>query len=67
MTGGFHLCMHLDERGFPCNRRTMRPLSMCSLHREKTGVLRTRPKRAEYQRTFRAKRRMEREAAGVIG
>lgn len=29
------LCLHLDPRGRPCNRRTMRPLSLCDQHRER--------------------------------
>lgn len=50
----FRLCLHLDARGYPCNRRTMKPLSLCSLHRPKVVTSGTRMG-AEYQRQRRAK------------
>ncbi len=33
-SGGHWLCIHLDASGRPCNRRTMKPLTCCVLHRE---------------------------------
>jgi hypothetical protein len=51
----FCLCLHLDARGFPCNRRTMRPLSLCSLHRPKArGGTHAGPT-PEYQRKRKAR------------
>jgi hypothetical protein len=55
VAGHFWLCLHLDERGRPCNRHTMRPLSLCSVHRPKAkGETRPGPS-AEYQRARRAR------------
>lgn len=53
----FWLCLHLDARGRPCNRRTMKPLSMCSLHRPASVPVKRQGSRAEYQRDRRAAQR----------
>jgi hypothetical protein len=53
----FWLCLFLDAKGCPCNRRTMRPLSMCALHREAPASKPRTASRAEYQRNRRATQR----------
>jgi hypothetical protein len=58
VTDHFWLCLHLDERGRPCNRRTMHAdieERLCDQHREKPQRTASAPSTAEYQRDRRAR------------
>jgi hypothetical protein len=57
MTSGHWLCLHLDEKGRPCPRRTMHPLSMCSQHRPKAAGTHTRSPEAQREAMKRHRQR----------
>jgi hypothetical protein len=53
----FRLCIHLDEQGRPCNRRTTKPLTLCGLHRPKPKGGHSRTNEAQRQAVRRFKKR----------
>jgi hypothetical protein len=59
-----HYCLHLDERGRPCNMPTMR-LGMCSKHRESKPQKRNAEVQRKAQARFRAKRAKRQSTAGL--
>lgn len=58
MSDHFRLCMHLDASGRPCNRRTTKPLTMCSLHRPKAPGGHSRSKDAQTRAQRKHRERM---------
>jgi hypothetical protein len=59
-----HYCLHLDDAGRPCNRRTLR-LGMCDQHRPAPVRVRDAASQRAAQVKFRAKRAKSQLTAGL--